>query len=178
MRRALAGPLPGAAFVAAVVGRTPGSGRSSDSFALGAAGPHRLNHALWGGRFNPLLPLERTKHARQLAGSFRVDVVLPLGGAAETVAFAESFRHLHNPLHGEGAFTDGAPSGTIANVLDVHNLFSYAYQKREDRELRRSGARLYTWSQDDPLADMFLMHLGQYPAADQIDITAVPHTLK
>ena len=130
----------------------------------------RLNHALWGGRFNPLLPVDRPDHARQLAESFRVDVVLPIGTAAETVAFAESFRHLHSPFHGDGVFVGDPPWDTKANVLDVHNLFSHAYQKRNNRELRRSGARLYTWSQDDPLADMFLMHLGQYPAPDQIGI--------
>ena len=130
----------------------------------------RLNHALWGGRFNPLLPVDRPNHARQLAESFRVDVVLPIGTAAETVAFAEDFRYLHSPFHDEGVFVGGPPWETKANVLDVHNLFSYAYQKREERELRRSGVRHYTWSQDDPLADMFLMHLGEYPSADQIGI--------
>jgi len=130
----------------------------------------RLNHTLWGGRFNPMLPVNRPTFARRLADAYRVDIVLPVGKTPEVKAFAESFPHLHNPFHGEGAFTGGPPWGTKANILDIHNLLSFAYQRREHRELQRSGARLYSWSPEDPLADMFLLHLGQYPSAAEIGI--------
>ena len=36
-----------------------------------------LNYTLWGGRFNPLLPVDRPAFARQLVDAFRVDVETP-----------------------------------------------------------------------------------------------------
>ena len=37
-----------------------------------------LNYTLWGGRFNPLLPVDRPAFARQLVDAFRVDVETPV----------------------------------------------------------------------------------------------------
>ena len=130
----------------------------------------RLNYTLWGGRFNPLLPVDRPEHARRLVDAFRVDVVLPIGAAPEVTAFAESFPYLLNPFDHQGLFVGGPPWETKANALDVHNLLSYVYQQREHRELRRSGVRHYSWRRDDPLADMFLLLLGQYPPPADIQI--------
>jgi hypothetical protein len=130
----------------------------------------RLNYTLWGGRFNPLIPVDRPDHARQLVDSFRVDVILPIGTTSEVSNFAKSFPWLINPFHGENIFVGGPPWGTKANVLDVHNLLSHAFQKREERELRRAGVRLYSWDEQDPLADLFLLQLGQYPPAAEIQI--------
>jgi len=135
----------------------------------------RLNYTLWGGRFNPLLPVDRPEHARQLIDSFRVDVVLPIGVAPEVSDFAKNFPWLLNPFHGDELFVGGPPWGTKANVLDVHNLLSYALQKREDRQLRRSGVRVYSWDEHDPLADLFLLHLGQYPPSAEIQIDYQAH---
>jgi hypothetical protein len=130
----------------------------------------RFNYTLWGGRFNPLLPVDRPEHARQLVEAFRVDLVLPVGTAAEVTAFVGSFPHLPNPFEGEGLFAGGPPWGTKSNALDVHNLLSHAFERREQRELQQSGVRLYSWSDDDPLADVFLLQVGQYPPADHIGI--------
>jgi hypothetical protein len=135
----------------------------------------RLNHTLWGGRFNPLLPVDRPDHARRLVDAFRVDVILPIGAAPEVTAFAGNFAYLHSPFHGEGLFVGGPPWGTKTNALDIHNLLSYAYQQREHRELKRSGVRLYAWNDDDPLADMFLLQVGQYPPAAEIQIDYTAH---
>ena len=130
----------------------------------------RLNYTLWGGRFNPLLPVDRPAFARQLVDAFRVDVVLPIGTAPEVTAFADSFRYLLNPFEQAGLFTGGPPWETKANALDVHNLLFYTYQQREHRDLRHAGVRQYYWRPDDPLADMFLLLLGQYPPPVDIEI--------
>ena len=128
----------------------------------------RLNYTLWGGRFNPLLPVDRPAFARQLVDAFRVDVVLPIGTAPEVTAFVDSFPYLLNPFEQAGLFIGGPPWETKANALDVHNLLTY--QQREHRELRQAGVRQYYWCPDDPLADMFLLLLGQYPPPVDIQI--------
>jgi hypothetical protein len=130
----------------------------------------RLNCTLWGGRFNPLLPVDQPAHARRLVDAFRVDMILPIAESGDTTAFVAGFPNLINPFHGEGLFTGGPPWETKANVLDVHNQFSHAFQQREDRALRRAGTRLYSWRDDDPLRDLFLLHLGQYPTNEEIGV--------
>jgi hypothetical protein len=51
----------------------------------------RMNYALRGGRFNPIVVIDRASEARTLVEAFRPDVVQPLGESEEVKAFAASF---------------------------------------------------------------------------------------
>ena len=42
--------------------------------------------------------------------------------------------------------------------------------KHRSGGLKEQGLRLYTWAPDDPLADVFLTQLGQYPASTEVPI--------
>ena len=39
----------------------------------------RLSHTLWGGRFNPILIVDREEEAKRLIDLFRVDLIWPIG---------------------------------------------------------------------------------------------------
>src|SRR5271170_6228382 len=43
----------------------------------------RYSHALWGGRYNPILNVDDESEARGLIESFRVDLIWPIGESAE-----------------------------------------------------------------------------------------------
>jgi hypothetical protein len=47
----------------------------------------RLTHTLWGGRFNPIVLVDRAKEAKQVIELFRADVIMPVGESEEVVAF-------------------------------------------------------------------------------------------
>jgi hypothetical protein len=43
----------------------------------------KASHALWGGRFNPILVVDREEEARQLVELFRLDLIWPFGDSHE-----------------------------------------------------------------------------------------------
>ena len=130
----------------------------------------RLSHALWGGRFNPILIADREDEARRLVDLFRVDFLLPVGDSEEVKAFPKKFPHLINPFFHDTIFIGGPKESKHANVLDVHNALVHMRDSPDRKALMDKGFRLYSWQPDDPLADVFLMQFGAYPDAEQIGI--------
>jgi hypothetical protein len=58
----------------------------------------RLTHSLWGGRFNPIVMVDRADEAHQTIELFRADFVVPVGAADEVQNFPGQFPYLINPL--------------------------------------------------------------------------------
>lgn len=130
----------------------------------------RTNHALWGGRFNPIVVVDRESEARALVEVFRADVVLPLGDSAEVKAFAASFKHLVSPFYPDNGVFHGHGPDARSYAIDVHNAIVAARDTPEWMQLRESSPRIYTWTAEDPLADIFLIQLGAYPSIDACQI--------
>lgn len=128
----------------------------------------RQSHALWGGRYNLIVIVDRESEARQLIEVFRADVIFPIGESNEVKSFVEKFPHLINPLFHDGVFILHGKGEVRSQILDVHNAFTYLRDRPEWKELKERGVRLYKWSPDDPLADIFLMHLGGYPSTNDL----------
>lgn len=129
----------------------------------------RANHALWGGRFNPIVVVDRASEARALVEAFRADIVQPLGASEEVKVFAESFKHLISPFFHSGVFM-GQGQDARARVLDVQNAMVFARDTPEWKQIQEGKPRLYKWAPDDHLADVFLMQLGAYPDKEAIHI--------
>ena len=129
----------------------------------------RMNHALWGGRFNPIVVIDRVSEARALVEAFRADIVQPLGESEELKAFAASFEHLISPLMHDGIFM-GQENDARAQVLDVQNAMVFARDTPEWKQIHERKPRIYKWTAEDPLADVFLMQLGAYPDKEAVHI--------
>jgi hypothetical protein len=55
------------------------------------------NSCLWGGRFNPVIPIHDAAQGDQLVKTFAVDVLIPVEGTEATRTFIGRFPHLgHN----------------------------------------------------------------------------------
>ena len=130
----------------------------------------KLSHTLWGGRFNPILMADREDEASRLINLFRVDLLLPLGDGDEVKSFPEKFPYLINPFFQESIIIGGATEQKHAQLLDIHNALAHLRDKPEWTAINNQGFRIYSWQDDDPLADVFLMQLGGYPSADEIGI--------
>jgi hypothetical protein len=128
----------------------------------------RYSHALWGGRFNPILVIDREAEARQLVELFRVDVICPLGDSQEVNDFPKKFPHLISPFHGDSVFVKNETWGSFAHVLDIFNAISHWQNKPDWKVLKDAGLRAYQWQRNDALADVFLIQLGAYPSGDEI----------
>ena len=62
----------------------------------------RVSFALWGGRFNPIILVDKPQEAdsREI-DVFRVDLILPLGDSQEVKEFPKKFPHIITPFVGE-----------------------------------------------------------------------------
>jgi hypothetical protein len=55
------------------------------------------NTCLWGGRFNPIIPMDDIDLANNLIATFGVDVLIPVAASDATKAFIDNYSHLHKP---------------------------------------------------------------------------------
>ncbi|MDM0079230.1 hypothetical protein QTI17_01365 [Variovorax sp. J31P179] len=125
----------------------------------------QTNHTLWGGRFNPIVVVDREAEARAIVEAFRADIVEPIGAREEVRAFAASFPHLVSPFFHHGVFV-GQGQDARSQALDVQNAIVASRDTPEWKRLQESQPRIYRWAPEDPLADIFLMQLGRYPDKD------------
>ena len=130
----------------------------------------RLSFALWGGRFNPIIIVDQEELAQNLVDLFRVDMIIPVGDSDIVKSFPKRFQYLINPFFHDEVFIGDGEGGARSQVLDIHNALVHLQTKPEWEGVKKKGVRLYTWTPDDPLADIFLMQFGQYPNADEIHI--------
>lgn len=129
----------------------------------------RYSCALWGGRFNPIIVIDREEEANRLIDLFRVDVIIPIGETDEVQNFPKKYPYLINPFFHDSIFIKGSEhSPPSANVLDIKNALLHLRDRPEWKPIMDKGVRLFTWQSDDPLADVLLAQLGGYPEVDEV----------
>jgi hypothetical protein len=130
----------------------------------------RLTHTLWGGRFNPIVLVDRMEEAKQIIELFRADVIIPVGDFEDIKAFPKRFPHLINPFFSETLFLKDMNEATRAHVLDMHNALAHWSDTPEWKAIDDQGVRHFVWDDDDALADTLLLQYGAYPDATDIGI--------
>ena len=58
----------------------------------------KYSYALWGGRFNPILFVDREEESSRVIDLFRVDLVVPVGDSEEVIDFPQKYPYLINPF--------------------------------------------------------------------------------
>jgi hypothetical protein len=130
----------------------------------------RLTHTLWGGRFNPIIPLGDPGLARMLVKTFRVDCLFCIGQSPAGDALLLEFKHLLWPSFHEGLFIQGSV-GPMATFLDVSHPVRHFYEAYvRDRDKPSKRGLMFRWNPADPLADLFLATFGAYPVKDEIGL--------
>jgi hypothetical protein len=132
----------------------------------------RLTHTLWGGRFNPVIPLGDPELARQLVRAFRVDCLYCISQSSEGDKLLEEFKHLFWPSFHKELFVQGMRGQTNdATFLDIYHPVRHLYEdKIKDREHPTWNAAIFQWQPSDPLADVFSVTFGAYPTKNDIGI--------
>jgi len=128
------------------------------------------SHALWGGRFNPILVVDHEEEARQLAELFRLDLIVPVGDNQKVKDFPKKFPHLIQPFHGDAVFVKQDQWRSFSWVLDIYNAITHWHDRPEWKQFKDHALRAYHWQADDPLADVFAMQFGAFPAAEEIGV--------
>jgi hypothetical protein len=130
----------------------------------------RLSYTLWGGRFNPILVVDREEEACRLIDVFRVDVVFPIGDSDRVKHFPKLFPYLIQPFFNEDIFIGESREHRRAQLLDIHNALVFLRDRPEWRTIKDNRIRIYSWDAADPLGDIFLLQFGEYPNIDEIGI--------
>lgn len=130
----------------------------------------RLSYALWGGRFNPILVVDQEEEAKDLVDLFRVDLVWGIGDNDEVKAFSAAFPYLIKPFFHDTLFVGETSDSKYAQVLDLHNALLHSAKGPEWKVVKDRGVRIYNWELTDPLSDVFLMQLGQFPDPEETGI--------
>lgn len=127
----------------------------------------RLSHTLWGGRYNPLIPIDDIAFAKSLIEVFRVDALCPASNDDCLRDFAKSFTHLPWPLFHAELFIEGS-RGKMPTLLDIYHPVRHLYEEHvKNLPSPKISAVLLDWDPADPLGDVFLATFGLYPSTDE-----------
>jgi hypothetical protein len=124
------------------------------------------NTCLWGGRFNPIIPMHDQGLADKLISLFGVDVLLAVTPTDESKAFIDIYPHLHLHMWGDSIFNDRR-----CEFVDIRHAV-----KRAIREAHVGAGSILgsivrpVWSESDPLAALFSVLFGRHPDVGEITI--------
>ncbi len=135
----------------------------------------RLCTVLWGGRFNPIVAVDRPE-ADELVEVFRPDFLVPMGDDPAVAAFVRKYNYLATPLFTDELFylpSDGRAGE--ARLLDIQNMLFRWQETAEWKHFVSAGVRIPHWEADDHLADVFLAQFGGFPDASEIGVDYAPY---
>lgn len=131
----------------------------------------RLNFTMWGGRFNPIIPVGDKELADALVKLFRVDVLIPASLQDDAKEFSEKFKYLPWPFMGKELFVDNIGGGKGPRIADISHpiarLYNDCFKNNPNPE---SVLDLYEWEVGDALADIFLCSYGAVPSFEDIGV--------
>ena len=121
----------------------------------------RLTHAFAGGRFNPVIPVDRTELAEYLVDRFRVDLLFAVADTDAIAAFVQAHDYLYWPESKQALFDEAwqhiPPRGAFVDVY-------HPARRLHETRIRRRKLLLHAWEDDDPLGLPLLAMAGAYPS--------------
>lgn len=128
----------------------------------------RRSFSLWGGRYNPIIPIDDFKEARSLIDLFRVDCLYPASNTDAVKAFIDAQIHLPWPDYQRGFVTDRGQAGKTSTFADLVAPTRLLFEEHFKNNLQADPlVVLHEWSDEDPLADLLLATFGALPADEE-----------
>ena len=133
----------------------------------------RINTLLWGGKFNPCLPISAndTAWADELLELFPVDFLYAVSDAPELNAFKERYPFLSQTHRHAGSVfqEDWRSKKHEPQFLDIKNVIDryWSEEFRHKPEEFVSNFVLPRWESSDPLHALFATLFGQFPTPDE-----------
>jgi len=134
---------------------------------------------VWGGRYNPIVPVDDLEIADALVKLFRVDALVRMSEGSAVSDFISAHNELPSPIIGGGLFMPVLPGGKAPAVVDIsHPALRLCEQSIRNNPDPQRGLDLYEWEGNDPLADVFLCSYGAFPPAEAtgVDYAALAQT--
>jgi len=127
-----------------------------------------INTLLWGGIYNPIIPVStNSKFAEQLINLFSVDVLFPTSHTKEIDDLIKKYPFLRTPAHyAENIFyEDWHTKKNIVGYLDSLNIVNYFWEKEFKHKPKgyKSNCALIKWEENDELKYLFQILFGYFP---------------
>lgn len=127
----------------------------------------KLASTMWGGKFNPIIPVtEDHALSNALVSAFRIDALYPVSNSKPVSAFAESVGHLKWPNHERALFVRRQNS-VDATFLDIFHPIRHL-QRRPPSADRNFRPFYLNWAEDDPLNHVLLATFGDFPSREDV----------
>jgi len=124
-----------------------------------------LSHTMWGGRYNPIIPVDDVDYARSLVDLFRVDILWSVSADETIESFIKLFPYLPDPFFNAPFISKGGEkSATILDITHpIRHLYNEHFKNIPHPDLK---VALYDLMQDDPLIDVWLATFGAVPSKE------------
>ena len=129
----------------------------------------RLNYALWGGKYNPILLWDNRAEAKQIADLYGIDGIAVIGDNISKDDISLSFPHLGQNIAHNKPFLSDEGKGNRSQLLDVHNLIIHLARIEKLGKIKEKKFITYKWTSADSLSDIFLLQFGCYPTPDEVN---------
>ena len=139
--------------------------RAGDFVALREA--LKLTFTMWGGCYNPVIPVDDFEFASSLIRLFRVDVLWPVSEDDAVKKFIDSFPHLPNPFHHEDMFVPCGNDKRRPQLVDIYHPIRRLHEEHfKNNPAPDTTVTIYEWQAEDPLADVLLAIFGAVPSVE------------
>jgi hypothetical protein len=116
-----------------------------------------INTLLWGGIYNPIIPINNKKLGENLIKTFDVDTIICSKKNNKKINdFIKDKDYLKVGLEVEGVFLD--KSKTIFNYADIRHLIYYIWNNIKNNN--KSNYYIINWVKEDPLDNLFSIDFG------------------
>jgi hypothetical protein len=114
---------------------------------------------LWGGRFNPIIPIHDSALAERLLKTFGVDLLIPIDPSDSTRAFMDRFAHLEHHRWRDSIF-----ERRRCEFADIRHIVRRIHRNQDHQA--KSALILPTWDRTDELDPLFSLSFGRHPPPD------------
>jgi DNA-directed RNA polymerase subunit RPC12/RpoP len=126
----------------------------------------RFTFTMWGGHYNPVIPVDDIEFASSLVRLFRVDVIWPMSKDEGVKKFIDQFPHLPNPFFDEELFVPYGNGERGPQLVDIYHPIRRLYEEQfKNNPSPDTTVTIFEWQAEDPLADVLLATFGAVPPA-------------
>lgn len=137
--------------------------RAGDFAALREA--LKLTFTMWGGCYNPVIPVDDVEFASSLVRLFRVDVLWPVSKDEAVKKFIGRFPHLPNPFFHEELFVLHVNGERGPQIVDIYHPVRRLHEEHfKNNPSPDTTVTIFEWQAEDPLADVLLATFGAVPS--------------
>ncbi len=126
-----------------------------------------INTLLWGGIYNPIIPVGSNDYlVQQFIKLFSVDILFPVIQDTKLQSVIAKYPHLKNPHHiSEGiSYEDWHTKKQEIAYIDVIHLIDYYWNEEfKHNKDERSNCAYVSWDSKEPLSHLFSAIFGAYP---------------